>query len=590
MRIPTANELRMLFKGRHARRGYYDFVKMTLGVMASVLVLLVFLSNALERFELTTYDYRMKFRKKREVNEKIVLVDMGEDSVKRIGRWPWPREWHATMITVLSRYGAEAVVFDVIFSERSGELGDGAMEEAMASSGRVYIPYAVEFDRFDKEKREWNIWNIISPLDNLSKRSKGEGHITLVPDQDGIIRSIPLIVEHEGRVFPQLGLKVACDILGLDVMKYKIIKTPLSRYIKIGDKKENALYIPVDERNQILVNWAAPWGKAFKHYSYIDTITSYERVLSKNTPHIILEGFKDKICIIGLTAPGLHDIKPNVLQPAYPAVGTNANIINSILNRDFIRKAPRWLDSFLILFMGIFLSMNITKVKPIRGASIAVLMLAAYTLMSFTILDSMGLWVVLIHPLAAILLSYLVITFYNQIVIAIEQSKLYTLATKDGLTGLFVVRHFNLLLEAEINMIESRGGELAILMIDVDHFKEINDRYGHQAGDFILKGVADIVISYCRQLDVPSRYGGEEFIMMLPGAALSDAATVAERMRRRIEGNSFRRGNIEYRVTISVGVASFKEKDTKDDLIKKADKALYEAKEGGRNKVCLERS
>ncbi|MBL7069490.1 MAG: diguanylate cyclase, partial [Candidatus Omnitrophica bacterium] len=401
---------------------------------------------------------------------------------------------------------------------------------------------------------------------------------------------IPLIVEHEGRVFPQLGLKVACDILGLDVMKYKIIKTPLSRYIKIGDKKENALYIPVDERNQILVNWAAPWGKAFKHYSYIDTITSYERVLSKNTPHIILEGFKDKICIIGLTAPGLHDIKPNVLQPAYPAVGTNANIINSILNRDFIRKAPRWLDGFLILFMGIFLSMNITKVKPIRGASIAVLMLAAYTLMSFTILDSMGLWVVLIHPLAAILLSYLVITFYNQIVIAIEQSKLYTLATKDGLTGLFVVRHFNLLLEAEINMIESRGGELAILMIDVDHFKEINDRYGHQAGDFILKGVADIVISYCRQLDVPSRYGGEEFIMMLPGAALSDAATVAERMRRRIEGNSFRQGNIEYRVTISVGVASFKEKDTKDDLIKKADKALYEAKEGGRNKVCLERS
>lgn len=589
MKIITLKELRELFRDRHNRRGYYDFVKTSLGILVSILVLIIFLYDILERFELTTFDYRMRFRSKRAVNDKIVLVDMGEDSVKKIGRWPWPREWHATIISVLSQFGAEAVVFDVLFSEKSSEFSDSAMEEAMRKTGNVYIPYAVELDRYDEYKKGWNVWDIILPLDELSRQARGEGHITIVPDPDGIIRRIPLIVEYEDKVYHQLGLKVACDDMGIDSTKYKIIRTPFSRYLRVGGDKKKVIYIPVDGKNQILVNWAARWGRAFKHYSYIDVVTSYQRMLAGKDPLINLGVFKDKICIIGLTAAGLYDIKPSPLHPSYPAVGTNANIINSILNRDFIRKAPRWLDGFIIIILGVFLSVSVTRVKPMRGASIALLMIITYALISFAVLDVMKTWISAFYPLIAIIFAYLVITFYNQIVIAIERAKLYTLATKDGLTGLFVVRHFSLLLEAEVNRLESSRGRLSILMSDIDHFKKVNDTYGHQVGDFILREIASILMSCCRQLDVPSRYGGEEFIVMLPGADINDAATVAERIRSSVERHHFKIGDSTYRVTISLGVATYEKGDTKNGLINKADSALYEAKTEGRNKVCLVR-
>jgi diguanylate cyclase (GGDEF)-like protein len=589
MKIPNIREIKDLFRDRQNRRGYYDFVKMTLGIMTSVIILFVFWFDLLQRFEYTTFDYRMKLRKKEPGNNKVVLIDMGEDSIKAIGRWPWPREWHATMVSILHSFGAKAVVFDVIFSEPSNEFSDSAMEQAMRKSGNTYIPYAVELDKFNAKKGKWDVRNIILPIERFAEHARGQGHITIVPDSDGTIRRVPLIVEHEGKTYPQLGMKVATNTMGIDPGRHRIKRTPFGRYIVIGEHRGERIQIPVDDKNQMLVNWVAKWGEDFKHYSFIDVVTSYQSILANKKPLVNLGKLKDKICLIGLTAAGLYDIKPNPLQPTYPAVGTNSNVISGILNEDFIKRAPRWMDAVIIMLLGVLLSIYSTKVNPIRGASIAALMIATYLLAAFAALDILNLWVSIIYPLAALISVYIVITFYNQIVISIERAKLFALATKDGLTGLFVIRHFNLLLEAEMNRARSRGGRLSILMSDIDHFKKINDTHGHQVGDFILKEVANILMSTCRQLDIPSRYGGEEFIVMLPGADVNDAAMVADRIRRRVEGADFRMEDKVYKATISLGVAMFKVEDTRDDFVKRADEALYEAKEGGRNKVCISR-
>lgn len=587
MKIPTVRETINLFKNRHNKRGYYDFIRVTLAVLVSSVALSLFLCDALNRFELTTFDYRMKLRRPRAANEKIVFVDMGEDSIKKIGRWPWPREWHATLVEILSRFKADAIVFDVIFSESASDFSDSALEEAMKKSGKVYLPSALELTDFDEKEKSWNIRNLISPLERFSIWDNGKAHITIVPDTDGSIRRIPLFIRHQGQVYPQMGFRVASGVMGTNPEEYEIIKTPFNQYAKIEKNKDKSLYIPIDNKNQVIVNWVAKWGKGFKHYSFVDVITSYQNIMQEKEPIIDLKVFEDKICLIGLTASGLYDVKPNPLQPAYPAVGANASIVNSILNEDFVKKVPLWLDAFIILFLGIFLSVIVSMVQPVKGMLVALSMMVAYILIAFFMLDLFNIWVVLIYPLLTILFTYLVITIYTQIIISIERTKLFTLATKDGLTGLYVIRHFKLLLGAEMDMSREGKGKLSILMLDIDHFKKVNDTYGHQVGDFMLREVANILLSCCRQFDIPSRYGGEEFIIMLPGADSKEALMVAERIRKKIENNVFKLGDKTYRATVSLGVASFLGETAIDNFVKRADDALYKSKEAGRNKVTL---
>ena len=125
-------------------------------------------------------------------------------------------------------------------------------------------------------------------------------------------------------------------------------------------------------------------------------------------------------------------------------------------------------------------------------------------------------------------------------------------------------------------------------MADIDNFKQANDTFGHQAGDSILREMAQVIQSRCRQVDVVARYGGEEFIVMLSGAKAKDAADVAEKIRAAVEARKFRFGDSSYNTTISLGVAEYSEDRTKEDLIARADRALYNAKRSGRNRVCVE--
>ncbi len=171
----------------------------------------------------------------------------------------------------------------------------------------------------------------------------------------------------------------------------------------------------------------------------------------------------------------------------------------------------------------------------------------------------------------------------------IENARLYRLATVDGLTGLFVHRHFQTRLEEELRRATRYDSQLSLMMTDIDHFKKFNDTYGHQIGDYVLKGVANILRDAVRDIDVPARYGGEEFSVILPETDMNGAYTLAERLRKRVETYTFTPPGHELHVTVSIGVSNYPTSDIseKEKLIEYADSALYEAKNAGRNRTVI---
>ncbi|WAT17892.1 diguanylate cyclase [Aurantiacibacter sp. MUD11] len=157
------------------------------------------------------------------------------------------------------------------------------------------------------------------------------------------------------------------------------------------------------------------------------------------------------------------------------------------------------------------------------------------------------------------------------------------LANTDPLTGLPNRRCTFGRLEAMIDVASKRGGTLTAIMFDVDHFKQVNDTFGHQTGDEVLVQVAEIARRQARAGDAVGRIGGEEFVWLLPGLPDASSRKLAERLRRSVEAGI--EGSALPEVTISVGIAHFRPGDSESSLLARADEALYGAKEGGRNQV-----
>ncbi|MBL7075574.1 diguanylate cyclase [candidate division KSB1 bacterium] len=188
----------------------------------------------------------------------------------------------------------------------------------------------------------------------------------------------------------------------------------------------------------------------------------------------------------------------------------------------------------------------------------------------------------------------------NSVAIALQNARLFNKlekqATRDGLTGIYNRRYFQEHLGMEISRAERFDADLSLLLMDIDFFKRINDSYGHQNGDYVLKEIANLIVQAVRSIDVPARYGGEEFAAILPGTATEGAGVIGERIRKAVQAFPFQMTELDgpakkkkITVTISMGVSSklhFR-KTNPEELIKKADQALYKAKEQGRNQMVI---
>ena len=177
--------------------------------------------------------------------------------------------------------------------------------------------------------------------------------------------------------------------------------------------------------------------------------------------------------------------------------------------------------------------------------------------------------------------------------IAVENAQLYErieeLAIRDSLTGLYLRRHLLDRLSLEIKRELRRKKELAFLMVDLDHFKKYNDKYGHTAGDIVLKVVAQVLGEIFETPgNIVCRYGGEEFAVLIPDCPKKEAVRLAEALRRKVKEQTIVLRRKKTGITVSVGVAVFPaDAQIKEELIQRADQAMYQAKKNGRNRVCV---
>lgn len=366
----------------------------------------VFLSlvRGFEFFELVTLDWRFKLRPCPPVDPRIVIIEIGEDSLNSLGRWPFDRKYHAVLIRALAQAQAEAVVFDVILGESSAS--DKELAEATSEAGMVFYPQVYKFSD-GAASRE-----ILVPLiRELKETCAGYGHINVVADIDGKIRHQPLLIEFKDTYVPLLGLLPALKILGIPQQEIKVGKNYVQLGRQVNPVRElhcsNGVKIPVDEQGLNLINYTAKWGKSFKHYSYLDVLRSYVQIKNNQEPILDLSLLKDKICFVGLTAAGTHDLKPVPLETNYPMVGVLAQTLNSVLQNKFLQRLSRLPNLFLQILLGCAVLVILKKYPPLKSLFLYIGLVAIWTAGVVLAFIFLGVWIDLFYPVLAVSLLYL---------------------------------------------------------------------------------------------------------------------------------------------------------------------------------------
>ena len=361
----------------------------------------------LDAYELGTLDIRFLLRPKAPVTDKVVIIEIGEDSLKKLGRFPFDRSYHAILIRALSDFGAKTVVFDLLFAEP--QENDREMEEALRKAGSVYLPSAFDLDTGKRSGVTTARGYVAKCLENFLILARGTGHINIVPDQDGKFRRVPVYIRYCNAFYPYISFIVACDYLGISE---KEIRLKPARYILFGKHGK----APLDDKSRIIINFTGRWGSSYKHYSYVDVLQSYFAYVSGQKPNLDPAFFKDKVCIVGLTAAGTGDLHPNPFEPLYPGVGIHAEIFNSVINNTFIGRLSREANLLILFAVILILSFVVYKTKPVKGILSLLSAITFFCLASILVFDLLGVWVDVVYPVLMMVVSYLGLTLYKYVV------------------------------------------------------------------------------------------------------------------------------------------------------------------------------
>jgi len=269
-----------------------------------------------------------------------------------------------------------------------------------------------------------------------------------------------------------------------------------------------------------------------------------------------------------------------------PGIAINANLLLNLLSEKFLTEIPERL--FLIILFVICLLMSYMAIRLTGFHSFiifSILLIASYHLATIQIRNNLLIDFFGINLLAFI--CWALISVYKYISIFIENRHLKLLAITDGLTNLYVFRYFEVKLHSEIKKALRENKELSLVFFDVDHFKNFNDAYGHDAGNELLKSLSSIFKRYSRPTDTICRFGGDEFIVILSNTGMEDAVKYAEKIRTIIEKYRLNWEKKELNITLSGGISSLNNLTVKEYgyLVKSADKALYQSKALGKNRI-----
>lgn len=230
-------------------------------------------------------------------------------------------------------------------------------------------------------------------------------------------------------------------------------------------------------------------------------------------------------------------------------------------------------------------------ISDIQGRTVANLLMLANTTFESNVAQRTIVTVgIVIFVFAAALLLFFILQLNRLIqLITHDEDRLKIMASKDPLTSLYTRRVFDEQLKTAIRNSKLHNNSTYIILIDADHFKSVNDNYGHNAGDIVLKTIGKLIISLCRETDIACRFGGEEFVILVRSSDESEVRILAERIRGAIENTPFYIGSKKtLTVTVSAGISFYTDKrDNPLEIISAADDALYRAKKSGRNQICI---
>jgi CHASE2 domain-containing sensor protein len=364
-----------------------------------------------EHYELNALDLRFALRPPLKTSQDVVLIEISEDTIKNLGRFPFDRSYHAILIKALREFGAKAVMFDLFFSETSKD--DKDMEDAMIEAKNVYLPYVFDLESaYGSLKRSGGVpaasGYMAKCLDSFTALAKDTGHINVIPDRDGKYRRAPVYIKYESKLYPYISFEMACDYLGIN--KEDISIAP-GRFIQCGDK----LKVPLDERSNMLINFSGKWGTTYHHYSYFDVLKAYLEKALGNKPVIDPDSFKGKVCIVGLTATGTSDTHPNPFDPLYPAVGMHAEMFNSMVTGNFITRLSRGANlAVLAILMALIASVTVST-KPVQGFSMLIMTAALFAISSVFLFIFFRLWIDVVYPVVIMAVTYVTITLYKYV-------------------------------------------------------------------------------------------------------------------------------------------------------------------------------
>ena len=564
------------------------------------------ITSFFEVAENRSFDYRqiLKVIHKQPIpNKDIVILAIDDASLEMLwdkyGEWPIPRNVYADIINYIEKDKPQAIIFDLLFvkSMKKEAEADKALVSAMNKYDNVYtgmnfdvqppdvrtpinLPERLSIDLDNKSKvdiaKKYSYTNCRSILPSLLNGNVHVGMTNVIRSNDGIIREVAPLMLYKNRYYPYLSFKAGCDYISeKDVQELTI------------DKHSNLLVydvkLPLTENGEVILNW---YGTSGTH-----TIYPIYKVINELEGKITSEkfDFKDKIVIIGTTAMSLHDSKSVPIQDnIYPGVEVHATFFNNMLDNNFIKKTNTFTNCIIILSViaavGFIVMFSTSTIFALLSTTLFGI---AYLFVSYYIMELFQVWIPIVMPTIAMIIAFALSFLAKYLIKSRDFEYQYKLATIDGLTELYNHRYFQETLKNQIELAKRYSQHFSLIIIDIDYFKKFNDTYGHQAGDAVLRQVAQILKKNSRTTDFVCRYGGEEMAIILPNTNSEEALFNAKRINKAIaEKEFYLNSSTSGNVTISIGVATFPENaESAQALIEYADKGLYYAKEHGRNQV-----
>ncbi|MBI4335342.1 MAG: CHASE2 domain-containing protein [Candidatus Omnitrophica bacterium] len=422
----------------------------------------------LDRFELVTLDFRYGLRLifPQKINPDIAVVEISEDTLRFLGKWPLPRDYHASLIEVLSKFGARTIIFDILFCEPTG--WDKVLVESAKKAGNVYFPFAFRLgDRPGRTALE--AVEVDAPiLPDLKEAAKGVGFINKIIDRDGKVRRTPLIIKFHGKEYRSLALQAADDYLGRGTAA--------------------AAGAPVDENGAILLNFAGRWEETFRHYSYLDILAAYQESQEGKTPRLGPAELNGKVCFVGLTATGTQELGPIPVQNSYPMLGVHANLFNMLTQKSYLRRAPRFVNVLALVILAGCLLFFMRRLRPFTAFFALLGTMSLLFIGSATAFIFAGLWMDIVCPSIVLFAAYIGVTinrYVNEITTRERMQK--ELAIAASIQKCFLPAGIPLLegldIAAEMKTAKEVGGDLYDFVGIDDH------RLGVMLGDVSGKGV-----------------------------------------------------------------------------------------------------